>query len=335
MKGDKSKMKYKMLHNAGVEVSQLAVGTWAIGGANYGPVNDDDSVAAIRKMLELGVNLIDTAPAYGDGYSERIVGRAIKGLPRDKFLISTKCTSIRLPSGGVAHDATYKNIMREIDRSLENLGTDYVDFYFIHWPDPETPLHETMAAMETLRKMGKIRFIGLSNHSVALTEEAMKWAKIDVFQPPYSLVERGAKELMEWGLARGIDSFTYGSIGSGILSGKYRTLPQMDPKDFRLGFYNYYTEPNFSKIQELLKVMDKIAEKHDATDAQVAINWVRSHDFAGTALVGVKNVKQAEDNCAALNWDLDAEDMAMLDEALAVMGPLEYGSSRIQNSHKK
>ncbi len=325
-------MKYRKLQNAGVEVSQIAVGTWAIGGANYGPVNDDDSIKAIRKMLELGVNVIDTAPVYGWGYSEKIVGRAIQGLPRDKFMISTKCTIVPV-EGGSENNATYKNIMKEIDQSLENLGTDYVDFYFVHWPDPKTPLHETMAALETLRKMGKIRFIGLSNHSAALTEEAMKWGKVDVFQPPFSLVERGAVDLMEWGYARGIDSFTYGSIGSGILSGKYREVPQMDPNDNRIGFYNYYTEPNFSKIQELLKVMDTIAEKHGATDAQVAINWVRAHEFAGTALVGVKNEKQAIDNCAAVEWELDSEDMAKLSEALDVMGSLEYGGSFIQRSH--
>ena len=153
-------MRYKQFKNAGVEVSSLAVGTWAIGGQNYGAVDRNDSIKAIRTMLDCGVNLIDTAPCYGNGSSEKIVGEAIQGLKRDEILISTKFGLITdVYSGGYKKCATYQNTMREVESSLMNLGTDYIDFYFVHWPDVNTPIDETMAALANLKKQGKIRFV--------------------------------------------------------------------------------------------------------------------------------------------------------------------------------
>ena len=169
-------MRYKQFKNAGVEVSSLAVGTWAIGGQNYGAVDRNDSIKAIRTMLDCGVNLIDTAPCYGNGSSEKIVGEAIQGLKRDEILISTKFGLITdVYSGGYKKCATYQNTMREVESSLMNLGTDYIDFYFVHWPDVNTPIDETMAALANLKKQGKIRFVGVSNFSEEQIEEAEKY----------------------------------------------------------------------------------------------------------------------------------------------------------------
>lgn len=311
-------MRYKQFRNAGVSVSALAVGTWAIGGQNYGQVNREDSIRAIRTMIDHGVNLVDTAPCYGNGASEKIVGEALKGIPRDKILISTKFGLITdVYSGDYVKHASYKSVMREVESSLMNLETDYLDFYYVHWPDVLTPIDETMAALNTLKKQGKIRFIGVSNFSCEQIEAAEQYAQIDVQQPPYSMVNQKFTDLMKWGYEKGIDSMTYGSLGSGILTGAIRTLPEFEPGDMRLTFYDFFAEPVFSKIMEFLKTMDEIAAAHEVPVAQVALNWSTQKDFVGTALCGVRNEREALENCSAFEWSLSEDEITALDQELA------------------
>lgn len=312
-------MRYKHFQNAGVDVSELAVGTWAIGGDNYGPVDREASIQAIRTMIDNGVNLVDTAPCYGNGYSEKVVGEALAGGYRDKVLISTKVGLVTSPNG-YDRDSSFKNIMREVESSLYNLKTDHIDFYFVHWPDMNTPFAETMSALELLRKQGKIRFIGVSNFTTEMIEECEKYGKVDVQQPPFSMVDRTFTDLMKWGAARGIDSMTYGSMGAGILSGKYRTTPDFPEGDTRLTFYDYFREPKFSKVQELLKVMDGIAEAHSKPVGQVALNWSTQKDYVGCALVGVRSDAHAIENCSAYDWSLTDEEIATLDAKLDELG---------------
>ncbi|WP_297184103.1 aldo/keto reductase [uncultured Enorma sp.] len=312
-------MRYKHFQNAGVDVSELAVGTWAIGGDNYGPVDREASIQAIRTMIDNGVNLVDTAPCYGNGYSEKVVGEALAGGYRDKVLISTKVGLVTSPNG-YDRDSSFKNIMREVESSLYNLKTDHIDFYFVHWPDMNTPFAETMSALELLRKQGKIRFIGVSNFTTEMIEECEKYGKVDVQQPPFSMVDRTFTDLMKWGAARGIDSMTYGSMGAGILSGKYRTTPDFPEGDTRLTFYDYFREPKFSKVQELLKVMDGIAEVHGKPVGQVALNWSTQKDYVGCALVGVRSDAHAIENCSAYDWSLTDEEIATLDAKLDELG---------------
>lgn len=309
-------MRYKHFQRANVDVSCLAVGTWAIGGSNYGAVNREASIKAIRAMIDNGVNLVDTAPCYGNGASEMIVGEALNGIPRDKILISTKVGLVTSPYASGGRNASYKNIMREVESSLTNLHTDYIDFYFVHWPDPNTPIDETMAALENLKKMGKIRFIGVSNFSKEQIIEAEKWGKIDVQQPPFSMVNQNFTDLMEWGYDQGIDSMTYGSLGSGILAGAIRTLPDFSKNDIRMTFYDFFKEPKFSKVMELLKVMDQISLERNKPLAQIAINWSVQKNFVGTALVGVRNEEEANENCSGLDWELTSEEIAMLDNEI-------------------
>lgn len=311
-------MRYKQFRNAGVSVSALAVGTWAIGGQKYGQVNREDSIRAIRTMIDHGVNLVDTAPCYGNGASEKIVGEALKGIPRDKILISTKFGLITdVYSGDYVKHASYKSVMREVESSLMNLETDYLDFYYVHWPDVLTPIDETMAALNTLKKQGKIRFIGVSNFSCEQIEAAEQYAQIDVQQPPYSMVNQKFTDLMKWGCEKGIDSMTYGSLGSGILTGAIRTLPEFEPGDMRLTFYDFFAEPVFSKIMEFLKTMDEIAAAHGVPVAQVALNWSTQKDFVGTALCGVRNEREALENCSAFEWSLSEDEITALDQELA------------------
>lgn len=312
-------MRYKHFGNADVDVSELAVGTWAIGGDNYGPVDREASIEAIRRMIDNGVNLVDTAPCYGNGYSEKVVGEALAGGYRDKVLVSSK-VGLVTSVNGYDRDSSFKNIMREVESSLYNLKTDHIDFYFVHWPDMNTPFAETMSALELLRKQGKIRYIGVSNFTIEMIKECQKYGKVDVQQPPFSMVDRQYVDLMKWGCERGIDSMTYGSMGAGILSGKYRATPDFPEGDTRLTFYDYFREPKFSKVQGLLKVMDAVAENHGVPVSQVALNWSCQKGYVGTSLVGVRSVAHADENCAAFEWELADDEIEQLDSELDRLG---------------
>lgn len=310
-------MRYKQFKNADVKVSSLAVGTWAIGGDGYGAVNEKDSIEAIRTMIDNGVNIIDTASSYGAGHSEEVVGKAIRDGYRDKVMISTK---FAIPfDKDYANDGSYENCIRECEGSLKRLGTDYIDFFFMHWPDPNTPIEVTMRALNDLKKQGKIRFIGVSNFDKPLLKEAMKYAQIDAIQPPYSMVNQSAKPLMQWCETQGIDTFTYGSLGAGILTGAIRELPHYDKDDARYEFYDFFVEPKFSRVQELLKKLDVIADAHKKPVAQVAINWSTQKSYVGTALCGVRNAKEALENCHTFDWELTAEEMQLIEDTLEEM----------------
>ncbi len=315
-------MRYKHLTNANVDISVLGIGTWAIGGDGYGEVNEADSIAAIRKALDEGANLIDTAPAYGSGYAETVVGKAIKGYDRSKLFISTKYgigrTSLHSKKfpGTFSRDASFENILYECEQSLRRLGTDYIDFYFMHWPDTETPLEETCKALQLLKDEGKIRFIGVSNFDQDRITEMSKYIKIDVIQPPYSMVVLRDVELMKWCTEQGIDSLSYGSLGAGILTGKFREVPTFGPRDPRNGFYPYFKEPHFSKVMKLLAVMDEIAAETGKPLAQIALNYTVQQDYIACALCGMTNEHQADQNAHSFDWELNTEQLAKLDKAI-------------------
>ena len=314
-------MRYKHFKNAGADISALTVGTWGIAGANsagvsWGDVDTKESIAAVRRMVENGVNMVDTAPIYGEGHSEEVVGQALKGI-RDKVYLTTKFGSyINHFTGTSVRDCKYNTVEREIDESLKRLQTDYIDFYVMHWPDVNTPIEETMAAVNMLKEKGKIRFIGMSNSPKELIMEAQKYAKIDVIQPPFSMVNQTERELMEWAETQGIGTMTYGSLGAGILTGAIRECPEYDPKDMRLVFYPFFKEPTFSKIMELLKTLDAIAEEHEKPVAQVSINWSTQKSFVSTALKGVNTPAQADENCSAFDWELTEEEIARIDSEI-------------------
>lgn len=312
-------MRYKVLGKTGLNVSVATVGTWAIGGSGWGAVDRAESIEAIRSMLDNGVNIIDTAPIYGLGYSEEVVGEAIQGYDREKLIISTKCGLVwgeGAPKGG--RDCREASIMKEIDDSLRRLGLDYIDIYYVHKPDfIGTPFEETMGAMMKLKAQGKIRHIGLSNFSVEQMKECMKYGDVEVVQPPFSMIDQREKEVLEFAKANNIGVMSYGSLGAGMLTGTIRELPDWDPKDMRFVFYDYFKEPKFSKAQDLLKVLDKIAEARNVPVAQVAVNWITAHALVDTALLGVRNKHEADENCAATAWSLTAEEIAVLDEAVA------------------
>lgn len=310
-------MRYKEFGNTGIKVSALTVGTWAIGGANWGEVNKSDSIKAIHAMLDNGVNCIDTAPAYNFGESEKVVGEALKGR-RDKVFLATKTGVYNTKEIPFVKDARRETIFRLCDESLRNLQTDYIDLMLIHWPDIEhnTPFEETMGALEDLKKAGKIRYVGLSNFEKEQIEDISQYGEIVAIQPPYSMVNRSQEELMKWVAGKKMANMTYGSLGAGILTGAIRKLPEFAPDDMRLTFYDFFTEPKFSRVMELLKVLDEIAAGHNTPVAQVAINWSTQKDFVSTALCGVRNEKEAEENCKGFEWQLSEEEIQTIDSAI-------------------
>lgn len=311
-------MRYKEMGKSGLKFSQLTIGTWAIGGAGWGDVNKADSIDAIHAMIDNGVNSLDTAPAYNNGESERIVGEALQG-KRDKMLITTKCGVYNPPEGGFVKDARPETLRRQLEDSLRFLRTDYIDLYIVHWPDIEhcAPIADTMGELMKMKAAGKIRAIGLSNFSIEETEDAMRYGQVDAIQLPYSMVNRDFENVFRWAEAHDIGVMTYGSLGSGILTGAIREMPKFAPDDMRLVFYDFYREPKFSKCMELLKSLDVIAAKYGKPVPQVAINWNLQKSYVTTSLVGVRNVHEANENCAGLDWSLTDEDMKFLDEAIA------------------
>lgn len=310
-------MRYKKFGSTGVDVSALTIGTWAIGGANWGDVNKKDSIDAIHAMLDCGVNSIDTAPAYNFGESERVVGEALVGR-RDKVFITTKTAVYNTKEQPFVKDGRRESVLRLCDESLKNLRTDYIDLMIIHWPDIEhnAPFAETMGALEDLKKAGKIRFIGVSNFDQKQIEEVRKYGDVVALQPPYSMVNRSAEELMKWTASQGMANMCYGSLGAGILTGAIRKLPNFAPDDMRLVFYDFFKEPRFSQVMKLLTVLDEIAKAHNAPVAQVTVNWNAQKDFVSTALSGVRNAEEAIENCRGFEWSLSDEEMAMIDKAI-------------------
>ncbi len=316
-------MRYKHFRNANVDVSAIAVGTWPIGDCGYGTVTEKDSIEAIHAMFDNGVNMLDTAPDYGVGHSETVVGKAIKGYDRSKIFLATKCcaSALTLKSArtgrGYCRDGRYEDVLYECEQSLRRLGTDYIDFYFVHWPDVDTPFSETMEAMKTLKQQGKIRFVGLSNFNKQQVLECEKVVKVDVLQPPFSMVVRSSEDLMKWAVQRGIDTCTYGSLGGGILTGAFRTAPDFERRDPRNFFYPFFREPSFGKVMKVVDVLDQIAAEVGKPVSQVAVNWQTQQPHVSTALCGVRTAAEAVENCGAFEWELTDAQIQAINAAIA------------------
>ena len=311
-------MRYKKLGKSGVDVSTLTIGTWAMGGLGYGSVEKKDCIDAVHAMIENGVNHVDSAWVYGLGESDKVIGEAIKGM-RDKVLITTKC-GFRNPESGSGPnfpDCSPEWITKCFEETLKNIGTDYVDFFLIHVPDANVPFEETANCVLKWQKEGKVRHLGVSNFGIEDMEKMGQYIDITAVQSGYSMVVRGEEDNMKWAKAHDIGVMTHSSLASGLLTGAIRELPKLPDDDIRkLYHYPHFEEPRFSLVMELLKTLDKIAAEHGVPVAQVAINWNTQKDFVTTSLVGVRNVKEAMENCKSTEWELTPEEMDMIDSAI-------------------
>ena len=300
-----------------LRVSRVALGTWAMGGWMWGGTDERDSIATIRAALDQGVNLIDTAPVYGFGVSEEIVGKAIAGAGlRSQAIIATK-TGLEWRGGKVYRNATPERIEREINDSLRRLRTDYIDIYQVHWPDPLVPVEETAYAMRALYDQGKIRAIGVSNFSVTEMERFRQVAPLHVLQPPYNLFERGIEEeILPYCRANDIATFGYGALCRGLLSGRMRTdtlfkgddLRRLDPK---------FLAPRFAQYLAAVEQLDRLARvRFHRRVIQLAVRWMLDQGIS-VALWGGRRPDQLQAVQGVAGWSLDAAALASIERILS------------------
>ena len=303
-------MQYQEFGKTGLRVSKLCLGTWGIGGAGWDSYSDESRMDAIKAALECGINFIDTAPAYN---AECYVGETLSKLKkRREVVISTKCGN-KFVDGKYLRCGSKESILKQCDESLKNLKTDYIDIYLVHWPDPDVELEETIDAVSTLKKEGKILHAGVSNFSKEQIEEAQKYCKIEAFQPQYSLADRKDEKLIRWAYEQGLGIMTYGTLGGGILTGNYRKLRTFEQTDSRNRFYPYFKEPLFSKAMELLTIMDQIAEERNVSLAQIAEKWVIQKRFVSSCIIGAQSRARVEENCRNLQWELTDNEIRRLE----------------------
>jgi aryl-alcohol dehydrogenase-like predicted oxidoreductase len=305
-----------------LKVSRVALGTWAMGGWMWGGTDQRESIATLRAALEQGINLIDTAPVYGFGVSEEIVGAALVGL-RSKAVIATK-TGLEWHDGKAYRNATHARIMQEVDDSLRRLRTDYIDIYQVHWPDPLVPVEETADAMLSLYEQGKIRAIGVSNFSVAQIERFRRVAPLHVLQPPYNLFERTVEEqLLPYCQAHGIATFGYGALCRGLLSGRMRSDTTFDGDDLRR-IDPKFQPPRFAEYLEAVRQLDEFARlRFQRRVIHLAVRWMLDQGV-DVALWGARRPDQLAATSGVLGWSLSSADRRLIEQIVnaAVKDPV-------------
>jgi aryl-alcohol dehydrogenase-like predicted oxidoreductase len=297
-------------------MSRIGLGTWAIGGWMWGGTDEEESIKTIHTAVERGVKLIDTAPAYGFGRSEEIVGRAIAdGRLRSRVVIATK-VGLEWKDGKVFRNASRDRIKREVADSLRRLRTDYIDIYQVHWPDPLVSIEETAEAMQTLFDQGKIRAIGVSNFSVAQIERFRRVAKLHIVQPPYNLFEREIEaELMPYCAQSGLATLTYGALCRGLLSGKLREDAHFEGDDLRLTDPKFQP-PRYAQYLAAVQRLDQFAaDNYRKRVIHLAVRWILDQG-ATTALWGARHPGQLLPIDEVFDWSLDAAAKAEIDRIL-------------------
>jgi aryl-alcohol dehydrogenase-like predicted oxidoreductase len=304
-------MEYRVLGKSDLNVSVIGYGAWGIGGKPFWKTEGEEkSMLSIEKAFDLGINFYDTAPVYGFGYSERLLGKALYS-KRKEVIIATKC-GLRWEKEeikSIEKKATRESIFEEIDLSLKRLQTDYIDLYQVHWPDESTPVEETMDALLEIQKAGKVRYIGVSNYSVEQMKESLEYGQIVSLQPMYSMLERDVeKEVLPFCIENNIGVICYSPLASGVLTGKYDENTRFE--DWRgQEIIGHFTGDVYKSHIRKVKEITKIAQKLGKTTAQLAINWLVHQKGVITALVGVKNPEQTEENAGAVGWKIPNGDL--------------------------
>jgi aryl-alcohol dehydrogenase-like predicted oxidoreductase len=310
----------RRLGKSALEITKVGVGTAPIGSTPewsvyWGPQDEETAIKTIKTAIDVGVNWIDTAPFYGWGRAEQIVGKAIRGR-RDQVHIFTKCGTISDGKGGWVENLKPESIRRELKQSLQRLHTDHVDLYQFHDPDPLTPIEESWIEMQRLIDSGKVRFGGLSNHPTNLIERALKVGHVVSTQNQYNPLQRLAeKEVFPFCLKHGIGALGWGSLSEGLLADNF-DIDKLDPKDFRRR--QAYSRPeNQAKVRKIRQVFRKIADAHNGTMVDAVIAWELMHPALTGAIIGVRSENEAREMIGGINWSLTSGEMGLIEDELA------------------
>ena len=324
-------MEKRKLGFTDLELTTIGFGAWAIGGGNWewgwGPQDDKESIKAIQKGLDLGINWIDTAAAYGLGHSEELIRKAIKGR-RDRVYIATKCGLVWDDSstGTVNHRLQGWSIRQEAENSLMRLGVDVIDLYQVHWPNPDEEIEEGWAEIARLAEEGKIRYAGVSNFSLEQVQRVQKIFPVASLQSEYSLLERSVeKGLLQYCVQQQIGVVAYSPMASGLLTGKYskETFKTISTDDWRRKFSKHFREPNFTANLMFVEKLTQIARHFDHSLGELAVAWVLRRSEITAAIVGSRHPDQIEQIAPASDWYLPKE---VIDEIDGLLNELETQS---------
>lgn len=312
-------MQTRNLGNSNLAITPIGVGAWAMGGSgwafSWGPQDDADSIAAIRAMLDRGVNWIDTAAVYGLGHAEEVVGRALQGVSPRPYVF-TKCGRNWNLQREIVKCLKRDAIRQECENSLRRLRVDVIDLYQIHWPEPDEDVEEGWATLTELQREGKVRYIGVSNFSVAQTQRAEAIAPVTSTQPPYSLASPEAEaDVLPYALARGIGVIVYSPMKNGLLTGKMtrERIAALPEEDFRRR-NPHFQEPLLSRNLAYADLLRQIGQRHGRSAGEVAIAWTLRHPAVTGAIVGVRNAQQVDGVIGALHFRLPDEDYEEIEE---------------------
>ncbi len=313
-------MKTRKLGNTDIEITAIGLGTWAIGGGGWqggwGEQDDQESIAAIKEAINLGINWIDTAAAYGLGHSEEIVGKAIKGTIRPYLF--TKCSRVWGEDRQLSSSLKADSIRRECEASLKRLGVDYIDLYQIHWPNPDADIEEGWEEMAKLKQEGKVRAIGVSNFSVAQMKRAQRIAPIDSLQPPYSLLRREVEQdLLPYCQEQNIGVIVYSPMASGLLSGTMtkERIEQLPNDDWRKES-EAFQEPQLSRNLELAQTLTEIGFPHTVSGGVVAVSWTLHNPAVTGAIIGGRRARQVEEMVHAAEFRMTDSELADIETFL-------------------
>jgi aryl-alcohol dehydrogenase-like predicted oxidoreductase len=320
-------MEFRQFGRTSLKISAIGFGCWEIGGT-YGRVDESQFQRAVSQAIDSGVTCFDTAEAYGMGVSEEALGRAL-GSRRNDVVIATKF-GVGYEEMPNRRDSSRERVLASIDKSLQRLRTDHVDIYLVHWPDPLTPLDETMCALDDIVRQGKARCIGVSNFRLAQIEEAMRLRRIDVVQYAWNMFDRRMRaEIFPYCAAQQIGVMAYGSLAYGMLSGTFHAGMQFEESDWRskggmLGSLNLFRTlfgpEHFPRNLAAVEELQRLATKYGKSLPQFALCWTLGNPVVGTALVGFRTSAEVTENLGALGWEISNADMAEIDAILARHG---------------
>ena len=321
-------MIYKQVSRIEGKISAIGIGCWNFGG-DWDSSNDENSIKIVHAAIDNGISLFDVAPVYGWHHAEKVLGKALKGGLREKVIIASKCGLVWDDNHVTINDLSKKNILREIDESLQRLQTDYIDIYQLHWPDPKTPIEETASALSEIKKTGKIRHVGLSNFSQTDVETFMSHIEIDAQQSLYNMFERNTdsyhniplayrteREVLPTVRKYGQAFLPYTPLFQGLLAGKFKNGVNFSERDIR-GQNPKFSPDRFRQYYEGYLKIQAIADEMGKPVGQLALNWLRQKPEVTSIINGIGSLTQLQDNIASTQWDIPAEYMAKIDAAIA------------------